>query len=124
MSTPPSPLPSISTSLSILPTYSSSSRSRLQALYSDISRQKHSNPTSYNANVEWWRRTLEALVSRGWQSEYNVVRSDESEDDKKETNKLVLSAGISLVERLRYEGVGKPLGLGAVIVCQPTAIVE
>lgn len=40
-------------------------------------------------------------------------------DEDRATNKLVLNAGRGLVEKLRYEGVGKPLGLGAVIVSLP-----
>lgn len=94
-------------SLSNLPTFTETSKSRLQALYSDISRQKHSNPTSFHTNVDWWRRTLQALVSRGWQARIA---------DAIETNRLVLSAERGIAERLRYEGVGKPLGLGAVVV--------
>lgn len=97
----------MSLSLSSLPTYSETSKSRLQALYSDISRQKHSNPASFHANVDWWKRTLQALVVRGWQAHATEAR---------ETNKLVLSASRELAERFRFEGVGKPLGLGAIIV--------
>jgi charged multivesicular body protein 7 len=33
-----------------------------------------------------------------------------------ESDKLIFSAGRNLIESLRCEGVGKPLGLGAVIV--------
>ncbi|ESK85557.1 snf7 family protein [Moniliophthora roreri MCA 2997] len=78
------------------PTYASASRSRLQALYSDFSRQKHSNPASYQSNVEWWRRTLERYLC-------------EQQDT------LVLHYGSSLIENLRVEGVGKPIGFSAVI---------
>ncbi|KAI0064539.1 hypothetical protein BV25DRAFT_1881811 [Artomyces pyxidatus] len=87
--------------LSSLPTYSTASSSRLQSLYADISRQKHSNPTSYQSNVSWWRTTLEEIVSKGWQQHT--------------TDKLVLHADQSLPESLRYEGTGKPLCLGTVI---------
>ncbi|KAK7036496.1 hypothetical protein VNI00_011693 [Paramarasmius palmivorus] len=78
------------------PNYASASRSRLQALYSDFSRQKHSNTASYQSKVEWWRHTLE------W---YLCEQSDV----------FVLHYGPSLTENLRVEGVGKPIGLGAVI---------
>ncbi|KAI0273300.1 Snf7-domain-containing protein [Gloeopeniophorella convolvens] len=87
--------------LSALPTYTGVSKSRLQSLYSDISRQKHSNPTTYNSNIAWWRSTLEDIVSHGWQ--LNVPDA------------LVLHAEHSLQDCLRYEGVGKPLCLGTVI---------
>lgn len=32
------------------------------------------------------------------------------------SNKLILSAQRSVVDRLRYDGVGKPLGLGHTVV--------
>ncbi|KAG6833685.1 hypothetical protein H0H87_002881 [Tephrocybe sp. NHM501043] len=73
----------------------------LQALYSDISRQKHSNPTSYHSNVEWWRRVLELLVSTGMQSD--------------SASRLSLTCGPRLMELVRVQGVGKPLALGAVV---------
>ncbi|KAG0699639.1 Snf7-domain-containing protein [Suillus ampliporus] len=95
-----------SPALSTLSTYVSTSRSRLQSLYSDIHRQKHSNPSSFHAHVDWWHRTLKDIISRGWQG------SDGSDGT---SNKLVLGARRALVDRLRYEGVGKPLGLGTTI---------
>ncbi|KAF9265507.1 hypothetical protein L218DRAFT_859997 [Marasmius fiardii PR-910] len=78
-------------------TYSSTSLSRLKALYSDFSRQKQSNPASYEANVEWWKRALESYLI------------DDGADS------LVLHANSSLLEDLRVEGVGRPIGLGAVM---------
>lgn len=98
-----SPVASTST-LQSLPSYSNSSVSRLRSLYSDVSRQKQSNPSTFTAQVQWWHDTLEALVERGMQQE------------GKATDTLVLHANSALVERLRYDGVGKPLGLGAVVV--------
>jgi charged multivesicular body protein 7 len=121
-STMSSPTPSSSSlTLSALLTYSSTSNSRLQSLYSDISRQKHSNPTSYHSNVEWWQRTLEALVTKGWLAQSTISARSSTGAGKgelleRETDKLILSAGRGLVESLRYDGVGRPLGLGAVIV--------
>lgn len=97
-----SPRPTLPLTLLTLPTFSAASNFRLQSLYSDFSRQKHSNPTSFHANVEWWRETLEHFVSDGLQ--------------RQNTSKLVLNAGQSLVNNLRVEGTGKPIGLGAVIV--------
>lgn len=108
--------------LSSCSTYSSTSKSRLQSLYSDISRQKHSNPTSYHAHVSWWQRTLEELVSRGWQTEttspQNGKETDPAQDVEREnqSNKLVFGARRVVVDRLRYDGVGKPLGLASTIV--------
>jgi charged multivesicular body protein 7 len=98
---------SVSPALSTLPTYASASRSRLQSLYSDIHRQKYSNPSSFHTHVDWWHRTLKDFISRGWQGH------DGSDGT---SNKLVLGARRALVDKLRYEGVGKPLGLGTTIV--------
>jgi charged multivesicular body protein 7 len=92
----PSPSP-----VRALEPYAAITHSRLQALYADISRQKHSNPTAYHANVHWWQPVLQEYVSSGAGSS---------------SSRLVLSAGRQLMEDLRVEGVGKPLGIGAVIV--------
>lgn len=89
-------------SLLALPPYATTSPSRLQALYSDFSRQKHSNPTSYHANVEWWRKALQLFVSSGLQRESG--------------SRFVLEAGRSLIEQFRLDRVGKPLAFGAVVV--------
>ncbi|KAJ4487765.1 Snf7-domain-containing protein [Lentinula aciculospora] len=75
------------------------SRYRLQSLYSDFSGQKHSNTVSYQANVDWWRQTLETYVSNGFQGPV----------------KLVLKAGKQLVDDFRVDGVGKPICLNAVL---------
>ncbi|KAL5529742.1 hypothetical protein ACEPAG_5727 [Sanghuangporus baumii] len=87
--------------LTELSLFSSFSKARLKSLYSDISRQKTSNPAAYTSNVEWWKRTLSTLAARGLQ----VGTSDT----------LILHANPELVETLRLEGVGKPLGFAAVI---------
>ncbi|KAG7092597.1 hypothetical protein E1B28_008940 [Marasmius oreades] len=77
--------------------YASTSRERLKTLYSDFSRQKQSSPTSYEAKIAWWKRALEC---------YLVADSSDS---------LVLHANSDLLEDLRVEGVGRPIGLNAVI---------
>jgi charged multivesicular body protein 7 len=102
--------PSLSPSpIRSLAPYATTSRSRLQALYSDISRQKHSNPTAYHANVHWWQPVLQEYVASGMQD--TLLHSS-----GRGGSRLVLSAGRRLMEDLRVEGVGKPLGIGAVIV--------
>ncbi|KAG1827170.1 Snf7-domain-containing protein [Suillus subaureus] len=95
-----------SLALSALPSYVSTSKSRLHSLYSDIHRQKHSNPSSFHAYVDWWHGTLKDFISRGWQG---------SDGPDGTSNKLILGARRTLVDKLRYEGVGKPLGLGTTI---------
>lgn len=92
--------------LSALLNYATTSKSRLQSLYSDIHRQKHSNPSSFHAHVDWWHGTLKDVISRGWQG---------SDRPDGMSNKLILGARRALVDKLRYEGVGKPLGLGTTI---------
>lgn len=107
MSAGPSP-----TKLSSLPTYQSTTPSRLRALYSDFSPHKHSNPSSFSSNVEWWRRTLEAAVLKGWQSPSAVEAAT--------PDRLILHAnGPALAEVFRCEAAGKPLSLAAVIVSPP-----
>jgi charged multivesicular body protein 7 len=92
-----------------LPTFKEASTSRLKFLYSDFSRQKQSNPASFSSNVEWWRRTLETLVLKGWLSQNPTAQAN--------PDRLVFHAiGPQVTEQFRVEGVGKPLGLSAVIV--------
>lgn len=52
---------------------------RVQSLFSDIVRQKATNPAAYHANVSWWRRTLHDLLSSGAQlsTDHLVVNLDE-----------------------------------------------
>ena len=85
-----------------LPAYNTSSTSRLKSLYSDVSRQKHSNPTSYRSTVHWWREVLQAVVLKHW-----LPQSPDT---------LVLHALPTLADSFRYEGAGKPLCLATVIV--------
>ncbi|QRV85940.1 vacuolar-sorting protein SNF7 [Ceratobasidium sp. AG-Ba] len=81
--------------ISTLPEYKATSQ-RLQSLYSDLAKKRISNPSGYNANVEWWRRTLSEVTSR----------------DLQPAGILVLHADSQLAEEFRWEKVGKPLGIG------------
>ena len=97
------------THLSEIPTYASTSVTRLKSLYSEFAPQKQSNPSSYASNVEWWRRTLETITLHGWQPQHNAPSSVQ--------DRFILNAeGVSFSERFRYEGVGRPLSLATVIV--------
>ncbi|KAF9653780.1 hypothetical protein BDM02DRAFT_3182236 [Thelephora ganbajun] len=89
------------TYLHSLPAYNTSSTSRLKSLYSDISRQKHSNPTSYRSTVHWWREVLQTVVLKRWLPQ--------------PSDALVLHALPTLADSFRYEGAGKPLCLATVI---------
>ncbi|KAF8798155.1 hypothetical protein BYT27DRAFT_7124098 [Phlegmacium glaucopus] len=97
-----------STPMLSIPPYSTTSTPRLQALYSDFSRQKQSNPTSYHSNIEWWRKGLEVIVSSGLQTQHTI-------DETSKSDRLVLHAGRELLELVKLPRVGKPLALGAVI---------
>ncbi|KAI0647042.1 Snf7-domain-containing protein [Trametes meyenii] len=104
--------------LSALPTFASSSTSRLKSLYSDFTHQKHSNPTSYTSNVDWWRRTLEGALLRGWLSDSRTASST--------PDRTVLHAtGVAFSEYFRVEGVGKPLSIPTVIseLCTSKALI-
>ncbi|RPD66129.1 hypothetical protein L226DRAFT_454410 [Lentinus tigrinus ALCF2SS1-7] len=104
--------------LTSLPTYASVTNTRLKSLYSDFTYQKHSNPTSYASNVEWWRNTLEAALLRGWLSESSTASSP--------SDKLVLHAyGVAFADRFRVEGVGKPLSIPTVVfeLCSSKALI-
>lgn len=90
------------TDLHSLPAYKTSSTPRLKSLYSDISRQKHSNPTSYRSTVHWWHEVLQAVILKHW-----LPQSPDT---------LVLHALPTLADSFRYEGTGKPLCLATVIV--------
>jgi charged multivesicular body protein 7 len=97
-STPPLPV-----FLAALPEYRSTQR--IQSLYSDLARQKLSNPTGYTANLEWWRNVLQSVVERGLQP------SGQPNPDH-----LVLHVEQSLSDAFMWDKVGRPLGLGVVIV--------
>jgi len=101
------PLPFMTSSIKYrdlhsLPAYSASSTSRLKSLYSDVSRQKHSNPAAYRSTVHWWRGVLQTVVLKHW-----LPQSSDT---------LVLHALPTLADSFRYEGAGKPLCLATVIV--------
>ncbi|TFK30084.1 hypothetical protein FA15DRAFT_580927 [Coprinopsis marcescibilis] len=102
-STPSTPSSSSLRILSI-PPFNQASTTRLQALYSDFTRQKHSNPVSFQANVEWWKNALETVVTYGLQD------SNESAGSR-----VILHANSTLQERVKIPKVGKPLALGTVL---------
>jgi charged multivesicular body protein 7 len=85
-----------------LPAYNTSSTSRLRSLYSDVSRQKHTNPASYRSTVHWWREVLQTVVLKHWLPQASDT--------------LILHALPTLADSFRYEGAGKPLCLATVIV--------
>lgn len=107
--TTPASLASTKTPASI-DVFANTSKARLQALYSDFSRQRQSNPTAFQANVEWWRKALSALLNNGFQQDSNGIIEC----------RLVLQANRGLLDRLKLEKIGKPLAMGAVVVSRPS----
>ncbi|KIM26744.1 hypothetical protein M408DRAFT_312477 [Serendipita vermifera MAFF 305830] len=101
---------SIAAYLTTLPEYKSTPR--MQSLYSDLSRQKASNPGGYTANLGWWRNVLVELVRRRLQP------GDAAGDA------LVLRADQELSDALRVERVGRPAGLGTAIIEAQVAQIE
>jgi len=140
---PPTPsTPPATSGLTALPPFSTTSTARLQALYSDFSRQKNSNPDAYASNVDWWRRALEVVVAsgmqlhhlrapvagtmgtatprrKGWASgdyDEDGLLTASSSSEAPMGDRLVLHAGRDLMESVKIPKVGKPLALGAVLV--------
>jgi hypothetical protein len=79
----------------------------MQSLYSDLGRQKASNPSGYAANLGWWRGVLVEVVKRDLQPSGG------------EANSLVLRVDQEFSDALRVEKVGRPAGLGTVVVRKP-----
>ncbi|KAF7778602.1 hypothetical protein Agabi119p4_2947 [Agaricus bisporus var. burnettii] len=92
-------------SLSSHSIFQSTSKARLQALYSDFARQKQSNPSAFHANVEWWRKTLEGLLDSG------LLRGTVGDSE----SRLVLQADRSLLDCVKLDKIGKPLAIGTVV---------
>lgn len=84
------------------PEYKNPPPPRLQVLYSDIYRQKESNAEGFKSSIAWWTKTLKALVSAGKQPH--------------SSDHLILHMSNHLLDALRWEKSGRPLGLGAVVV--------
>jgi charged multivesicular body protein 7 len=88
-----------------------SNKNRLAYLYSDFTRGD--NTAGARANVEWWKATLSHILARGLQAGGS---GGEGESVIHITDKLVLHADQALLERLRREGVGRPMAIGYVLV--------
>ncbi|EPQ32388.1 uncharacterized protein PFL1_00584 [Pseudozyma flocculosa PF-1] len=104
----------------------SSSSSPLPSLYSDLSRQRRSNPAGFRANVEWWKHILTQVAWDGVQQS-NALASSKDDVEKLDSHQAAgRSAGASqdrLVLHLNettktawsIDHVGRPLGLGTVV---------
>jgi hypothetical protein len=96
------------TYLSTLPEFHSIPR--MQSLYADLGRQKASNPSGFAANLGWWRGVLGEIVRRDLQP------------SGRDANSLVLRVDQELSDALRVERIGRPAGLGTVVVRMPLFI--
>jgi charged multivesicular body protein 7 len=117
--------PSNSREITSLATFSSATRARLQALYSDFSAKKTSNPTAYNSNIEWWLKALEEITSTGFLTEDPESGYDPSMSDRSslgavgletKRGRLVLHANTTMRARLRIATIGRPSALGTILV--------
>lgn len=78
----------------------SPSQARLKALYASTSLQSQSNPTGYQANLQWWSSMIDETLRAGYLS-----------DDR-----LILHVDGTLSERFENAEGARPRGLGGVIV--------
>ena len=88
----------------------SGSKARLQYLYSDVSQARVTNPAGYASTLAWWSALILAIVSRGLQN------GGGSKADLDGTDKLIWHLDDAFIQRLRWEGAGKPSSLGTVAV--------
>ncbi|CAO1624721.1 unnamed protein product [Parajaminaea phylloscopi] len=84
----------------------------LPSLYSSLSSLQKSNPTAYASNVEWWRQTLCDLVWQGAQPSSAATTAK----GKGKEDRLVLHLNESLIDAFTLQDVGRPMGIGTVIL--------
>lgn len=89
-----------------------SRRARLSYLYSDLSQAKTNNPTSFQSAAAWWSNLIEEIVSQGLQ--------DGGGDGATSSDKLIWHLDQEFCDRLRWQGAGRPTGLGTVAVSSNT----
>ena len=95
-----------------------SANSSLPALYADLAAHRSSNKASFEASLEWWKELLNSATLAGVLNGPNVsshsAKGKEPEISK--ADRLVLHVNQALLDELTLEDVGRPLGLGTVIV--------
>ncbi|PWN37494.1 uncharacterized protein FA14DRAFT_114188, partial [Meira miltonrushii] len=76
--------------------------SSLPALYADLAAHRSSNKASYEASLEWWRELLSSACLAG--------------PETSTADRLILHVNQALLDDLSLDDVGRPLGLGTVIM--------
>ncbi|KDN40178.1 hypothetical protein K437DRAFT_258766 [Tilletiaria anomala UBC 951] len=95
------------------------SSSRLHSLYSDLSRHKNSNPASFRANIEWWRKVLTETLKGGIQGDAATATTSADVKGKgkaSSADRIVMHVNEDFKEKWTLSDVGRPLGLGTVIL--------
>ena len=101
--------PTLEDFLKTRPEYNDSKkRARLAYLYSDISQARINNPAGFASSVSWWSNLIGGLVANGLQGGGG--------DTIDASEKIVWHLDQDFVDRLRWEGAGRPIGLGTVAV--------
>ena len=112
-----SPASSLSTYRSQHPDFKipSSHSSPLPSLYSSLSTLRTSNLSAYQANLEWWTKTISDVTWRGAQTE---TRSDKGKgkaiDDRQD--RIVFYVDETTLDEWTVEEVGRPMGIATVVV--------
>ncbi|MCO5596155.1 hypothetical protein L7F22_050215 [Adiantum nelumboides] len=95
-----------------------SANSSLPALYADLAAHRSSNKASFEASVEWWRKLLYSACMEGVLSGPNSssLTTKGKEPEISTTDRLTLHVNQALLDGLTVDEVGRPLGLGTVIM--------
>lgn len=85
-----------------------SRKARLTYLYSDLSQARTNNPASFQSSISWWSNLIEEIVSQGLQ--------DGGGESSDASDKLIWHLDQDFCDRLRWEGAGRPTGMGTIAV--------
>lgn len=90
------------------------STDRIEALYSDFSSSRYSNPAGYSANVATWARIFHQVLRLG-------LQPTPSDGSTQIPDRLVLHVNDRLLDGLRRPGIGRPYGLHSPITALSTS---
>jgi charged multivesicular body protein 7 len=89
---------------------------RMSALYADLSVRKSSDRLAFEAALEWWRHLLSDFCMSGVQSSVSAHNQQQPTALRKEKDRLTLRCDQRLLDDLTLEDVGRPIGIGTVLV--------